>query len=89
MASFAPAPCLVCGVELKPAFDDGGRQPSGATTFTTSGHYGSGLFDDMGGALLEINVCDGCLRDRADRAHLLRVKQWEQVDAYPWDPEVL
>lgn len=82
-----PAPCLVCGRELKPIFSDisGHRQPDGATMFTTHGNYGSTVFDELDGTQLQINICDGCLKERSGRAHLLIVRrQREEIDAYSW-----
>lgn len=56
-------PCIRCGTlpeAVNPACGD--NQPYRATAFHTDGHYGSTVFDPMGGEQLEINVCDDCLR---------------------------
>lgn len=60
-------PCLICGKQLEPVFSDAGtvNQPNDATAFWTAGHYGSGVFDPMDGSMLNINICDDCLRERA------------------------
>lgn len=63
--------CFVCDRYLSNEFpmSDADNQPSGGTRFTSGGHYGSGVFDpvDDGGQVIEINVCDACLRDRVGR----------------------
>lgn len=65
MSRFA-LPCLVCGSVLE---NVGGadNQPAEGTEFRTSGHYGSTFFDSFDGEELVLNVCDACLRARADR----------------------
>ncbi|KAB8186889.1 hypothetical protein FH608_046210 [Nonomuraea phyllanthi] len=61
-------PCLACGKPLTSALPGACiNQPSGATTFTTTGHYGSTVFDPMDGSRLDVNVCDDCLTARRDR----------------------
>jgi len=58
-------PCIVCKGEL-PNIDPTGNQPSGGLEFTTHGHYGSTIFDPMGGGVfLCVNICDGCVSDAA------------------------
>jgi hypothetical protein len=57
-------PCIVCGAALTGLFPDI-NQPSGATAFQTTGHYGSTVFDPMDGSAIEINVCDSCLTAKA------------------------
>lgn len=65
-------PCLVCGRELRPAYPEAAEaQPYGGTAFASSGHYGSTVFDGSGGQWIEINLCDPCLRDGADRGRVL------------------
>lgn len=56
-------PCFKCGKELKPVCpDDSDRnQPYDGVTFSTSGQYGSTVFDEIDGSKLAINVCDDCL----------------------------
>lgn len=59
-------PCIVCGAQLQPVFpgiicEGGYVQPSGANTCTTSGTYGSEVFDPCDGSSLDVNVCDVCL----------------------------
>lgn len=80
----SPGPCLVCGKSLAPAFEDS-RQPLGAITFRGGGSWGSD-FDEMRGEL-HVNVCDPCLRDRADRILHVHTKTTETQDFRPWNPE--
>lgn len=63
----APPDCLRCGAKVRPAFPDypvHSVQPSGATQFTSNGHYGSTVFDPTVSSrrFLVIDVCDPCLR---------------------------
>lgn len=53
--------CIVCRGTMQ-NIDEDGNQPSGGVAFSTSGHYGSTVFDPMDGTVIEINVCDDCLR---------------------------
>lgn len=57
-------PCIRCDKPLKnvdPEYTPA-NQPYEGTAFTTSGHYGSTVFDPMDGTIIEINVCDECLK---------------------------
>lgn len=73
-----PLPCIICGRNPKPVFetafeeDEPNWQPYGATTFTSIGQYGSTVFDDEGGRLM-IDVCDHCMRERAQVGLIARV----------------
>lgn len=79
-----PLPCIVCGYKPELVFptgfagDEVNWQPSGATTFTSTGQYGSTVFDDNGGYLM-INVCDTCMRTKA-KARVI-------VHAHPQRPQ--
>lgn len=83
-------PCFGCGKPLESAFAPviGGdhNQPSDATCFRTSGHYGSGVFDPMDRTMLELNVCDDCLTGRSERVLLLRTVQTVETTSSPWMP---
>jgi hypothetical protein len=72
-------PCMICGRDLKAAAPGSQNQPSGGTYFLTYGNYGSTVFDPLGVSVLEISVCDGCLRERAGRA-------WEHPPDRPLGP---
>jgi len=73
-----PLPCFVCGVDLDHAaftHEDGYQvnQPSGGTGFSSRGHYGSTVYDPMcDGEVLELAVCDECLKARWERTRELR-----------------
>lgn len=81
-------PCFCCGKTLASVLppDDDSNQPSEATAFQTGGHYGSGVFDEMDGTRLELNVCDDCLTERAERVVLLRTVQTVQTTSSAWIP---
>lgn len=52
--------CIKCGSKMD-NIAERGFQPMGGTAFSTSGHYGSTVFDPMDSTALEIVICDGCL----------------------------
>ena len=57
--------CLCCGKPVG-TLDNA----DGATSWSTRGNYGSTLYDPIGGgapSYLVAFVCDGCLKERADR----------------------
>lgn len=71
-----PVPCIVCGFQPKSAVPEnvsGGpiNQPHDATTFQTTGHYGSTVWDPMTGQKLEINVCDECLKKAGKQGRVI------------------
>lgn len=84
-----PIPCIVCGVELDHAA--GGftypeteiivSQPNNGVAFSTSGNYGSTLFDSIDGKeRLEIVVCDECIRNNRDRTRILKILRESRYD---------
>jgi hypothetical protein len=90
-----PLPCLKCGRKVGRAFppsvtgeDD--VQPYRATMFTTHGHYGSTVFDEMNGTYLLIDVCDRCLVTAAIDGLVLLVEPGCElrppVKLTVWDP---
>ena len=79
-----PLPCIACGTLPKPVFD-GTRQPHGATTFYSEGHYGSTVFDPMrGGVSLTVNICDGCLRFQQERVLLVTESTQTTLEYASW-----
>jgi hypothetical protein len=87
-----PLPCIVCGFHPEPAFtmDGGTHQPHAATMFdTAAGHYGSTVWDTMNPyRTLTINVCDSCLRRRAQRvAVVVTTPKPAEVQFAPWKVE--
>lgn len=89
-------PCIRCGKQLlnimsKRDQDPHYNQPYSGTAFTTSGHYGSTVFDEMHGGTIEINVCDTCLLDAAAEQRVLyyvRVRRVDEWEKGPWEPDV-
>lgn len=55
-----PVPCIICGKELESVNPSASwlEQPVYATSFTSGGHYGSGVFDSMTRDYIQINICD-------------------------------
>jgi hypothetical protein len=90
-----PLPCLLCGRVPEPVWPDHDqRQPYGATTFTSFGHYGSTVFDEMGRRFLEANICDHCLRAKAKQGvialghELPPVREPNQYETWaPYEPD--
>jgi hypothetical protein len=87
-----PLPCIVCGFHPEPAFtmDGGTHQPHAATMFDAgAGHYGSTVWDTMNPyRTLTINVCDSCLRRRAQRvAVVVTTPKPPEVQFVPWKVE--
>jgi len=75
-------PCIVCGVVLpnvSPEWSD--NQPSEGTAFITHGHYGSTVFDPMNGNLIEITVCDECLKKASEQQRVLLSRDYKPVRA--------
>lgn len=85
-----PLRCIACDFQPDPAFTDreGTYQPSGATAFSSSGHYGSTVWDPMsGGVRLLINVCDTCLVERRDRTVVeYEIHRKSDVEYRTWNP---
>ncbi len=71
MSRDAPIPCIVCDKALENVDEAAENQPHKGTTFTSGGHYGSTAFDPMNGEFLEINICDDCLRKRAEQGKVM------------------
>jgi hypothetical protein len=67
--------CVVCGKELKPAFEDdidNESPPSAATVFTSHGNFGSTLWDPVGSSrYLQVTLCDKCLSQAAAAGRVL------------------
>jgi hypothetical protein len=58
--------CIICEKELESSVGftndmDFQDPPSKATCFSSSGNFGSAVFDPMDGTRIEISVCDDCL----------------------------
>lgn len=78
-------PCLVCGKTLSSVLPNPDiNQPNDGTAFSTSGHFGSTVFDPANGTLLEVNVCDPCLVERHARVLLIND---DDGSFRPWEVE--
>ncbi len=71
----ASLPCIACGAALRPVtVPMEVNQPYGGVAFTSPGHYGSRVWDDiLGSSVLEINICDECLLAAGKRSAVLHV----------------
>lgn len=93
-------PCIICETPL-PGVDDEyvkrmteadeirplpANQPYGGTAFMSHGHYGSTAFDPMDGQYIEINLCDPCLQEKAQRSFVLTGRSYRpvRVDGVIW-----
>jgi hypothetical protein len=65
--------CIICDTSFESAVPEGfgENQPSEGTVFTSSGQYGSTAFDPLDGSVLEITICDPCLRAKAAKQRVL------------------
>lgn len=84
--------CIVCNLELEHVFKDLEgeihNQPSGGTTFTSQGHYGSTVFDPDDGSFIEVNICDRCLGSAARYRKVLFYKRKQLPAELHHPPEV-
>ncbi len=88
-----PINCFKCNRELEPAIKELPdkqelNQPYAGTSFSSSGHYGSTVFDPMSNIhTLEINICDPCLLEFKDRVAFLRtIKRIPVFEYRNWNP---
>jgi hypothetical protein len=64
--------CIVCDYQPDIAYNGCEiNQPYKATTFLSRGHYGSTFFDPLNGTIIEVNVCDECLRKALEKKQIL------------------
>ena len=69
-------PCLKCGRELVNAFpNEVENQPVDGVAATTSGNYGSTVFDSFTGHILEFNICDPCLVEAGEQGRVLTTRR--------------
>ena len=79
-------PCIVCDKLLYRVLDDYELQPNDAVMCSTTGNYGSTVFDPMGQQTLHFNICDTCivkLRDKgvialADKRYPSAIVPWKE-----------
>lgn len=79
--------CFVCNKTVLSAFDDYEMDilepASKAVCFTSGGNFGSTIFDPMDGTIIEITVCDDCLKNKKDRVIAYKIqhkKSYKKVD---------
>lgn len=65
-------PCAICSNPIE-AMDGDDRVPYGANIFTSSGHYGSTVYDSFHGEHLEILICAECLLALTESRVVMRV----------------
>lgn len=88
-------PCIVCGATPQSVDDltasmarsvstsSNSNHPWAATVFRTRGHWGSTMFDPgTGGGILEITVCDNCVRVKAEAGSILHYQQQYREPEY-------
>ena len=64
--------CVMCEKELLPVFvpmngEQIHNQPNGGIVFTSTGNYGSVVFDPFDGTAVSINICDSCFREAVNK----------------------
>lgn len=72
MTSITDLPCAICNNPLE-AMDGNPKTPYGANVFSSSGHYGSTVYDPPGGEHIEILICAGCLKAMVESRVVARV----------------
>jgi len=85
--------CLICDKEVFAATTDpevwAGSMPGGAIHFTSSGNYGSPLWDPMCDFIeLEIFICDPCLLKKKDKVLHCVTHKKNTYDYTPWNPDI-
>lgn len=69
-------PCIKCGRELRNVFPGHvENQPNDGVVFTTSGNYGSRVFDSLNGSILEITICDPCLVEAGEWGRVITARR--------------
>lgn len=65
-------PCIVCGRKLDRVDNMSDEtSPYAGTNFSSSGHYGSTVFDPMDGSFIALNVCDPCLKAAGEQGRVV------------------
>lgn len=76
-------PCVKCGKPLKNVDVSCSNQPHCGTEFTTTGHYGSTIHDEIGDdeIVLElvVNLCDTCIL-RAIEADVIQSRGYRETE---------
>jgi hypothetical protein len=75
-------PCVKCGKPLRNVEDACYNQPSGGTEFSSLGHYGSTIHDELFSdqpMLLLVNICDTCILRAIDEGLIQSRSQDGQI----------
>jgi hypothetical protein len=64
-------PCLICGGRLLRDMEEYEAQPQDGVMCSTSGNYGSTVFDPMNGESILFNICDKCLVRAGEQGRLM------------------
>lgn len=74
------ATCFVCDKIVGERKSDGLLYMNGGTVWSSSGNYGSTVFD-MHPGRVNMFLCDECLREKADRTHTVMERQTTEIRA--------
>lgn len=87
-------PCIICENVLVECFehDDTFIQPSNGLVCSTTGNYGSTVYDpvEMNPARLLFNICDDCFHAKAERGFVYEtfiVTKTTQTKPQKWNPD--
>lgn len=75
--------CILCKTQIEPALsnDDELIPPLRAVVFSSSGNFGSTVFDPMTSSLqIEIFMCDSCLEKEVAAGNVQQVVTREKVE---------
>lgn len=71
-------PCIICGTKLQACFDYV-AQPDDGVMCSTSGNYGSTVYDPFDGRFLAFNICDECLVIAGQQGRLMESRRSRPV----------
>lgn len=79
MNSSTLVPCVICGLLQPRVMQDTEAQPDHGLMFTTTGNYGSTVFDPDDGTALLVIICDGCIVRASEQQRVLTYKKYRHV----------
>lgn len=78
--------CLICDRELdsimEPSHNGDSYTPYNGTVFTSYGHYGSTIFDEMGDKQLSLTICDLCIIEKIKNISISKRENRNNEDQY-------
>lgn len=78
--------CLICDRELdsimEPSHNHEIHTPYNGTIFTSYGHYGSTIFDEMGDTQLSLTICDPCIVEKIKNISISKKETKNNEDEY-------